>query len=257
MVQLHLSWRVLGSIDSRVHLLPANRSQIRRSSSPREHRPAHVCCQCAKPSSSSVGLLFLGASGGVQRGEYLGQAEGAQSPQEDTQNPIGGRDPPALCLFGPEHFRRMQRCRDALLFLDTGLRSSELLHLTEQDLHFADQWLKVMGKGQKERIASFGTQASKLLQRYFYYFRPEPLFGDQFFLCVDGWPMTENTIKLIFARQAKRVVFMMVSTLTNFPKLAPKASQVPVSIASRTAFTPAGLIRKSAAPPILSAKLIY
>ena len=151
-------------------------------------------------------------------------------------------------------------CRDAampLLFLNTGLRSSELLHLTEQDLHFADQWLKVMGKGQKERIAPFGTQASKLLQRYFYYFRSEPMLDDQFFLCVDGWLMTENTIKLIFARQAKRAVFMIVSTLTNFPKLAPKASQVPVSIASRTAFTLAGLTRKSAAPPILSAKLIY
>ena len=97
-------------------------------------------------------------------------------------------------------------CRDAamlLLFLDTGLRSSELLHLTEQDLHFADQWLKVMGKGQKERIVPFGNQAAKLLQRYFYYFRPEP-FDDQFFLCVDGTPMRENTIKLIFARLAKR-----------------------------------------------------
>ena len=62
-------------------------------------------------------------------------------------------------------------CRDAttlLLFLDTGLRCAELLQLSEEDAHFRDQWLKVMGKGQKERMVPFGTQASKLLQRYFY-----------------------------------------------------------------------------------------
>ena len=103
-------------------------------------------------------------------------------------------------LFASLDHNALGGCRDAamlLLFLDTGLRSSELLHLTEQDLHFADQWLKVMGKGQKERIVPFGSQASKLLQRYFFYFRPESSFDDQFFLCVDGSPMTGNTIKLI------------------------------------------------------------
>ena len=52
-------------------------------------------------------------------------------------------------------------CRDAamlLLFLDTGLRSSELLHLAEHDLHLADQWLKVLGKGQKERLFLLETK---------------------------------------------------------------------------------------------------
>ena len=91
-----------------------------------------------------------------------------------------------------------------LLFLDTGLRCAELLQLSEENAHFRGQWLKVMGKGQKERMVPFGTQASKLLQRYFYYFRPESLIDDQFFLCLDGSPMTENAIKLIFARLAKR-----------------------------------------------------
>ena len=60
-------------------------------------------------------------------------------------------------------------CRNAamlLLFLDTGLRCSELLKLTPGDVHLDEQWLKVMGKGQKERIVPFGSRASKLLQRY-------------------------------------------------------------------------------------------
>lgn len=98
-------------------------------------------------------------------------------------------------------------CRDAailLLLLDTGLRCSELLGLRTEDVHMEDRWLKVMGKGQKERIVPFGGQAVKLLQRYVYYFRPEPVFEDLFFLCFDGRPMSENTIKRIFSRLARK-----------------------------------------------------
>ena len=91
-----------------------------------------------------------------------------------------------------------------LLFLDTGLRLSELLTLPCNDLHIRDQWLKVMGKAQKERMVPFGSRAAKLLQRYIYCFRPEPVFDDRLFLCVNGTPMTENTIRLVFARLAKR-----------------------------------------------------
>lgn len=39
-----------------------------------------------------------------------------------------------------------------LLFLDTGLRLGELTGLPLDDLHLEDGWLKVMGKGGKERI---------------------------------------------------------------------------------------------------------
>ena len=74
-------------------------------------------------------------------------------------------------------------CRDAamlLLLLDTGLRCAEILHLWTEDVHLGGQWVKVMGKGQKERIVPLGSSASKLLQRYLYYLRPEPLGDDRF-----------------------------------------------------------------------------
>ena len=61
-----------------------------------------------------------------------------------------------------------------------------------------------MGKGQKERVVPFGTRASKLLHRYWNYLRPEPLGDDRVFLCIDGSQMSESTIKLAFARLAKR-----------------------------------------------------
>jgi site-specific recombinase XerD len=98
-------------------------------------------------------------------------------------------------------------CRNAvtlLLFLDTGLRCSELTSLMVDEVHIEDQWLKVMGKGRKERIVPFGGRASRLLQRYLTHFRPEPLTGDFLFLTLDGYPLTENAIRLIFARLAKR-----------------------------------------------------
>jgi len=55
-----------------------------------------------------------------------------------------------------------------LLFLDAGLRLSELLTLRCNDLRIRDQWIKVMGKGQKERAVPFGSRVAKLLQRYLY-----------------------------------------------------------------------------------------
>ncbi len=53
-------------------------------------------------------------------------------------------------------------------------------------------------------MVPFGGRAAKLLQRYLYYFRAEPVIVDRFFLCLDGTSMSENTIKLIFARLAKK-----------------------------------------------------
>lgn len=59
-----------------------------------------------------------------------------------------------------------------VLFLDTGLRLSELTSLTLEELHIEDGWLKVMGKGQKERIVPFGLRAGRLLARYVAFGRP-------------------------------------------------------------------------------------
>jgi site-specific recombinase XerD len=98
-------------------------------------------------------------------------------------------------------------CRNAallMLFLDTGLRSSELLGLQLEDVHLEEQWLKVMGKGQKERIVPFEAKATRLLQRYATIFRPSTMIGNQFFPCVDGSPLGENAIRIMFSRLGER-----------------------------------------------------
>ena len=93
-----------------------------------------------------------------------------------------------------------------MLLLDTGLRIAELTNLKMRDIHMNEGFLKVLGKGKKERIVPIGNNAQRALQRYLFRHRPEPtnVGVDNVFLSIYGTPLTENSIKLMFARLAKR-----------------------------------------------------
>lgn len=100
-------------------------------------------------------------------------------------------------------------CRDMamiVVYLDSGLRLSELLGLKLADAHVDQCYLKVMGKGAKERIVPIGSLAQRILQRYIYHFRPEPLYNDHdyVFLTLDGKPLSSNALKLVFTRLARK-----------------------------------------------------
>ncbi|MHB1356738.1 MAG: tyrosine-type recombinase/integrase [Anaerolineae bacterium] len=62
----------------------------------------------------------------------------------------------------------------ALLLLDTGIRATELCTLTMDNTFLDDGYVKVKGKGNKERIVPFGSATKKALIRYITTFRPEP-----------------------------------------------------------------------------------
>lgn len=100
-------------------------------------------------------------------------------------------------------------CRDMamiVVYLDSGLRLSELVGLKLADAHIDQCYLKVMGKGAKERIVPIGNLAQKILQRYIYHFRPEPLYSDHdyVFLTLGGKPLSSNAVKLVFSRLARK-----------------------------------------------------
>lgn len=98
-------------------------------------------------------------------------------------------------------------CRNAAivcLFLDSGLRSAELQELRMPDVHLEDGWLKVMGKGQKERIIPFGNRTARLIQQYINRFRPKIHGVELLFLNIYGEPLTEDAISSLFRRIAKR-----------------------------------------------------
>lgn len=93
-----------------------------------------------------------------------------------------------------------------MILLDTGLRIGELIGLRMDDLHLDQGFLKVMGKGRKERIVPIGNNAQRALQKYLFRYRPEPvhLGIENVFLSTLGTPLTENSVKLMFGRLAQR-----------------------------------------------------
>ena len=53
------------------------------------------------------------------------------------------------------------------LLYGCGIRVSELVALNHQDLDLSESWVRVMGKGAKERFVPFGPPANKALKHYF------------------------------------------------------------------------------------------
>lgn len=93
-----------------------------------------------------------------------------------------------------------------MILLDAGLRIGELINLKMEDVHMDEGYLKVMGKGSKERIVPIGNNAQRVLQRYLFRFRPKPInpVVQNVFLSQSYNPLTENSMKLMFTRLAKR-----------------------------------------------------
>ena len=106
----------------------------------------------------------------------------------NKKNPMGMRDHAILTLK-----------------LDTGLRASEVCSLPLGLLNLEKCYLKVLGKGAKERMVPFGDYTRTTLYHYIKKGRPK-LSGknsDTVFLTCDGRPMSVNALKLMFDRLAK------------------------------------------------------
>jgi len=91
-----------------------------------------------------------------------------------------------------------------MLMLDSGLRLSEVIGLKAAHLDIDAGYLKVMGKGSKERIVPFGAATQKALWRYACHFRPEAIGTDRFFVTLDGQSMSEAGFTSMFKRLAQR-----------------------------------------------------
>lgn len=91
------------------------------------------------------------------------------------------------------------------IMLDTGLRLSEVAGLKEKDVYFEYQYVKVMGKGAKERLVSLGVSCQKALLHYPQNCRAEPAHSqvDTFFLANDGYPLTPDATRSLIKRLAK------------------------------------------------------
>ena len=91
------------------------------------------------------------------------------------------------------------------LMLDTGLRLSEVVTLKYGDVHLEEQYVKVLGKGDKERIVAFGANCRSSLLNYDRLYRAKTTEpgADVFFLCMDGCAMTSDALRSLTTRLAK------------------------------------------------------
>ena len=88
------------------------------------------------------------------------------------------------------------------LMLDTGLRLSETASLKVDDVHLEDRYVKVLGKGSKERFVAFGATCQRSLIDYSMQFRVEPAHDRvvEFFLGIDGYPLSPAGVKSFITR---------------------------------------------------------
>jgi len=86
--------------------------------------------------------------------------------------------------------------------LDSGLRASEAAGITLDNLNLKDGYIKVMGKGAKERIVPIGKFVQMTLWHYIEKVKPKPAISDcdKLFVSRGGRPITFNTVKLVFTR---------------------------------------------------------
>jgi len=93
-----------------------------------------------------------------------------------------------------------------LLLLDTGIRASELCGLTLEDTHIKEGYIKVFGKGQKERMVPFGNTVKKNLLRWVVTWRPALAEEDNRYLLVtnDGLPLTYSALNQAIKRLGRR-----------------------------------------------------
>jgi integrase/recombinase XerD len=93
------------------------------------------------------------------------------------------------------------------LLYATGLRVSELVELNFQQVNFRQGCLRVVGKGEKERLIPVGEEAMDWLERYLNQARPMILGArqsDYLFVTNRGSSMTRQAFWHIIRRYAKQ-----------------------------------------------------
>jgi integrase/recombinase XerC/integrase/recombinase XerD len=104
--------------------------------------------------------------------------------------------------INPDSFLGARLYAIVLVLLDTGIRASELCTLTMDNTFLTEGFLKVRGKGNKERMVPFGALTKKALLKYLHSYRPEAQSDDQreLFLSIEGTPLSYNGLALLIRR---------------------------------------------------------
>ncbi|MCQ4922972.1 tyrosine-type recombinase/integrase [Tissierella carlieri] len=96
-------------------------------------------------------------------------------------------------------FQLRNKCIIALM-LDSGLRRNEILTLEYNNIYLTQNYIKVLGKGQKERLVPLGLMTKKLLMKYFNLRSMPEYETNKLFMDRNLKPMSDNAIKMMFTR---------------------------------------------------------
>lgn len=138
----------------------------------------------------------------------------SRDPTEPLEAPFRRRNLPKS-LNQPQTFelldqgdvgRTPKRDRAILeLIYSAGLRAAETVGLDLRDVDFKENSVRVVGKGDKERIAFFGSTATQALNDYIESERTLPVATDALFTNDKGGRLTTRTVQKIVKRWALAV----------------------------------------------------
>lgn len=91
-----------------------------------------------------------------------------------------------------------------MVFLDTGVRVSEMIGIKLSDIDWSRRLIRVFGKGAKERLVPFGITLRAALEDYLHR-RGDHENEEHLFLTHFAMPMDRSVVNAILRRHAKRV----------------------------------------------------
>lgn len=99
------------------------------------------------------------------------------------------------------------------LFYQTGIRAGEMIELHDSDIDFFGKTIKVIGKGNKQRIIPFGSELSKQIQNYVHL--KNAMFPESIYFIVS------NKGGKSYESMLYRIIRTMLSEFTTISKKSP------------------------------------
>lgn len=123
----------------------------------------------------------------------------------------------AVCDYDYQHNAKFLASRNRaliLVLLDTGIRLSELVKMKVDDIHSETGYIKVLGKGAKERAVRIGKTAQKALWRYLIY-RPNNSVKE-LWLTEEGKSLLQSGIQSLIKRIKQRADITSQGSIHRF-----------------------------------------
>ena len=92
------------------------------------------------------------------------------------------------------------------LLFSTGIRVSELCHLKDGEINLKEQYIRILGKGAKERIIQIGNQeVLNILLTYRSLFKEQIESCEYFFINKLGNPFSEQSVRILLSHYEKEL----------------------------------------------------